>query len=280
MTTTIKMGQCQEPILKCLHQHGGSFAAAEVTAEVITSMGAASEGDAGKKSRQAVTNAAFELRQRHCMTSNGKVWTLTGLGTSVATGSTGGKIPARDYKADLVRVRAPNGERAKDVAPEPSGDATSEGDTSQEASAQISAEATEEGTATESVSPPVDPHAATDPAPAATPPRQRRMKVASAAPQQQGVEDPRIQEARLKTECFGGWSSKARPCEGCPVSRQCREGQAAAMMHLASYLKAAVVTDAMKNLHTTLITGMLESRVRVAPVWSAPVLTVVPSVEE
>ena len=72
MTTTIKMGQCQEPILKCLHQHGGSFAAAEVTAEVITSMGAASEGDAGKKSRQAVTNAAFELRQRHCMTSKGK----------------------------------------------------------------------------------------------------------------------------------------------------------------------------------------------------------------
>ncbi len=99
----ITMTTAKSPILKYLLAHGGKAPAAEVVEAMVLALGGTLEGEEKKRAKQALTNSAFELRQRMVLVSNGKIWALTGLGFRVASGEI--LLPARDYKAPLVRVR-------------------------------------------------------------------------------------------------------------------------------------------------------------------------------
>lgn len=285
-TPTISMGVCLIPILRYLRDAGdGAHPIKELTASVVAQffpLGTNPSEDDLKKAGAAVANAGFSLRQRLCMTAEGRAWKITDLGLQVANGvSPMPKAPSGGTKVRVNKPRTGDTEHSTpDADPGSTARFTESSDTTSEESVEEPS-----GTVAPEVEAPVAPKV--DPVPSVTTrtapvgetisdTAERilnavtgRTKPAALTvlpgdkAEEDWVHDPYLRSLCIaNTDCFASWSPGHKECGNCPIAAYCRNAQAVTLSLLSDKIKEKEIRESAKILHEETAKAMSSSRPR------------------
>lgn len=297
----ITMGSSQVPILQSILKLGVDqpHAAGDVTQDVIANLtkehGLRLDDKAALAAKHAVANAAMELRQKLCLSSESRAWKLTDLGRSVAQGTA--PLPKRP-PSDAPAVRVNTSRKASTDSQEPPttpavpaapASKVEESTTEAEDPDPPKAQAAQEEFTKTSVATPEAPQEETrtrvklrvvepigDLAERVIENQPRAVAIAASVvhiPMMDvsggnWVKDPYIRGiVAANQDCFGHWHPKSPECGQCALAIYCRNAQGTTLSVLGERLHAEEVLEVTKTLHAAVATAMSPNTSRVPAVF-------------
>lgn len=259
----ITLGSYLLPILQVLASHGPDVIvpSATVKAAVQASVGLPEDVT---KAAAMVDNAAFDLKQRGCLTTHGRAgWALTALGLEVAQGSR--PLPTKgQVKTDTTPTPAPVATPPVSQVTPPRVEVGAPAVTQPEVTTNppVSVVPTVTQTVTVSTPTPVPASRATDETLEALVSRvtgdlnKPRISL-PVVPASDWLSDDGLRQTVISnTPCFGQWCPTDVSCNACDVASYCMEAQAQVLRALADRLTVRSMQAEAKRLHTAVAASM------------------------